>query len=147
MFLLDILPSWIFYSFFIIGIVLFAVSQFAAQIPFISKYGNAATLIALVMIILGIFFIGAEFNQSKWEKREAVLEQKIASFESAQPIINEVVVTQFIDRPIEVIKKETTELIKKVPVIITKEIDTSCKITEDIIRLHNDAASSTEILF
>lgn len=147
MFLLDILPSWVFYSIFLVGLGLFGISQFAAQIPFISKYGNAASLISVIMLIVGIFFIGAEFNQEKWEKRVEEKEKRIAILEQSSKIINEVVVEKYIEKPVKEIQEVTKVIVKKIPQVITKEVDSSCKIPQEVIKLHNEAVDAQVHLF
>ncbi len=139
MFILEFLPTWVFYAFTIVGMLLFGVSFFASKFPIIGEYGMAAQILAVVLLVFGLYFSGASNNQEIWESRVEKLNNKILALENEQYKINEVIVEKFIDRPIEVVTKHTETIIKKIPQIITKEIDSQCVIPKEAVDLHNEA--------
>lgn len=139
MFILSFIPTWLFYFITVAGIGLFCVSLFASQIPVVKQYGLAAQILAGFLIIFGIYFIGASDNQTIWEEKVAKLERKMQDLENVQPIINEVIKREYIDKPIEVITERTKTIIQKIPQVITEEVDNRCMIPRSVVELHNEA--------
>lgn len=140
MFIVNFVPTWIFYLICIVGIIIFYVSQFAGQLPFIKQYGILAAMISVPLILISAFFIGANFNEDIWKMKTMQLEKEIAVMKSEQLMANTKLTIEYIDRPVEVIKEKTKVILTKIPTIITKEIDSKCEIPLTVIDLHNEAA-------
>lgn len=147
MFLLEFLPTWVFYLSVVIGMLLFGVSFFASKLPVVGQYGMAAQILAVVLLIFGLYFSGASNNQEIWEGRVERLNNEIVKLENKQYKVNEVIIERFVDRPIEVITKHTETIIKKIPQIITKEIDSQCVVPKVAVDIHNEALELSVDLF
>ena len=72
------------------------------------------------------------------------MEVKIAKQEVVAAEITPEVITKYIDR-VKIVEGKTHEIIKKVPVYITKESDDKCTINNGFVSLHNSSASQTKI--
>lgn len=139
MFLLEILPSWIFYLVTALGLGLFVICQFASQVPLIKQYGIAAQSASILLILVGGYFVGANSNQEIWEDRVYKVENEMVVLSKLQPETNKIIVKEYIDRPVEVVTKHTEVIVKKIPHIITKEVDKKCEIPFSVIEIHNEA--------
>ena len=142
MILLSWLPDWIFYvSTFagVIGTVL--VISFGGLIPVQYKLG--LQIISVFLLSIGLFFIGAISNEESWQLKVKEMESKVAKQEVAASEITTEVITKYVDR-VKIVEGKTHEIIKKVPVYITKESDDKCTINNGFVSLH-DHASKNEV--
>ena len=143
MFLLNFLPEWIFYALSLVGIIgTVLIISFGGLIPVQYKLGLQITFVFLLAI--GLFFIGAISNEEKWQLKVKDMEIKIAQQEAAASEITTEVITKYVDR-VKIVEGKTHEIIKKVPVYITKESDDKCTINTGFVSLHNSSASQTKI--
>ena len=143
MILLSWLPDWIFYvSAFagVIGTVL--VMVFGGLIPIQYKLG--IQILSVFLLAIGLFFIGAISNEEQWKLKVNEMEVKVAKQEVAAAELTTEVITKYVDR-IKIVEGKTREIIKKVPVYITKESDDKCAINNGFVSLHNSSASQTKI--
>lgn len=147
MFILDIIPTWVFVVVLFLGIMLFVVSQLTSKFPFIGKYADAALYCSLPVVIASSMLLGASGTQNYWNDIKDEAETKMVILEKDQIETNLKIVTQYIDKPVEVIVERTNTIIQKIPQIITKEVDQECKIPIQVIDLHNEAALVPEELF
>ena len=143
MFLLNFLPDWIFYASTFVGIIgTVLLILFGKLIPVQYKLGLQITFVFLLAI--GLFFIGAISNEESWQLKVKEMEVKVAQQELAASEITTEVITKYIDR-VKIVEGKTHEIIKKVPVYITKESDDKCTINNGFVSLHNSSASQTKI--
>ena len=143
MILLSWLPDWIFYvSAFagVIGTVL--VMVFGGLIPIQYKLG--IQILSVFLLAIGLFFIGAISNEEQWKLKVNEMEVKVAKQEVAAAELTTEVITKYVDR-VKIVEGKTREIIKKVPVYITKESDDKCAINNGFVSLHNSSASQTKI--
>jgi uncharacterized protein YjfI (DUF2170 family) len=89
-----------------------------------------------VIITVLIFFTGYFFNNYQWERKIKNLEQKVEIVELKSEIVNTVIVKEYIDVPVEVVREKTRNLIKNVYIPI--EVDRQCEIPNDVVKLHNE---------
>lgn len=140
MFLLNFLPEWIFYALSLVGIIgTVLIISFGGLIPVQYKLGLQITFVFLLAI--GLFFIGAISNEEKWQLKVKDMEIKIAQQEVAASEITTEVITKYVDR-VKIVEGKTHEIIKKVPVYITKESDDKCTINNGFVTLINMAATN-----
>jgi hypothetical protein len=143
MILLSWLPDWIFYiSAFagVIGTVL--VISFGGLIPIQYKLG--IQIISVFLLAIGLFFIGAISNEEQWKLKVNEMEVKVAKQEVAAAEITTEIITKYVDR-VKIVEGKTHEIIKKVPVYITKESDNKCTINNGFVSVFNSSASQTEV--
>ena len=101
--------------------------------------GIAALVVATVVMA---FFQGKDHERKIWLLKPAAAEKKISDLESKQPVINEVIVTQYVDRIRYVDRIKVQERVVKE--FITVEADQNCTINNGFVTLHNAAAIPIE---
>jgi hypothetical protein len=142
MFMLDWLPQWMFYMFIPAGITgLIIASTIGKLLPM--KYQLLLKLISVSACAFGLFMVGAINNENVWQLKVKELETVIAKQELAAAEVTTEVITQYVDR-VKIVEGKTHEIIKKVPVYITKESDDKCVINNGFVSLH-DYASKNEV--
>jgi hypothetical protein len=143
MILLSWLPDWIFYASAFAGVIgTVLVISFGGLIPIQYKLG--LQIISVFLLAIGLFFIGAISNEEQWKLKVNEMEVKVAKQEVAAAELTTEVITKYVDR-VKIVEGKTREIIKKVPVYITKESDDKCAINNGFVSLHNSSASQTKI--
>ena len=142
MFLLTWLPQWIFYILIPSGVtgLLFSFTigkLLPLQYQLLIKFTSAGIL------AFGLFMVGAISNEDIWQLKVKEMETAIAKQELAAAEVTHEVITQYVDR-VKIVEGKTHEIIKKVPVYITKESDDKCTINNGFVSLH-DHASKNEV--
>ena len=143
MFFLTMLPEWLFYASAFAGVIgTVLVMVFGGLIPIQYKLG--IQILSTFLLAIGLFFIGAISNEEKWQLKVNEMEVKVAKQEVASAELTTEVITKYVDR-VKIVEGKTREIIKKVPVYITKESDDKCTINNGFVSLHNSSASQTKI--
>ena len=143
MILLSWLPDWIFYASAFAGVIgTVLVISFGGLIPIQYKLG--LQIISVFLLAIGLFFIGAISNEEQWKLKVNEMEVKVAKQEVAAAELTTEVITKYVDR-VKIVEGKTREIIKKVPVYITKESDDKCTINNGFVSLHNSSASNNEV--
>ena len=143
MIILSLLPDWIFYASAFAGVIgTVLVISFGGLIPIQYKLG--LQIISVFLLAIGLFFIGAIYNEEQWKLKVNEMEVKVAKQEVAASELTTEVITKYVDR-VKIVEGKTREIIKKVPVYITKESDDKCTINNGFVSLHNSSASQTKI--
>ena len=96
----------------------------------------------IVLTVIMAFFQGKDHERKIWELKLKESQLIIAELESRQPIINEVVVTQYVDRIRYIDRIRIQE--KLVREYITIEADQNCTINNGFVTVHNSAAIPME---
>lgn len=86
MFLLSILPDFVFHLVVLVGVVGVVAANFLGFIPFVSTYKTPIQLAAIVALVVGAYFEGGMSVQAYWEGKVAEAEKKVLEkqVESAQ---------------------------------------------------------------
>ena len=143
MFLLNLLPDWVFYASVFVGVIgTVFVMVFGVIIPLPYKLG--LQILSLFLLVAGTFFVGGISNQAEWQLKVKQMEVEIAKKEIEAEQISHEVITKYVDR-VKIVEGKTNEIIKKVPVYITKESDDKCIINSGFVSLHDASASQTKI--
>ena len=142
MWILSWLPDWIFYVLTLVGITGLVIAfTIGKLIPI--EYQLAVKFISTGACAFGLFMIGAISNEDVWQLKVKEMETAIAKQELAAAEVTHEVITQYVDR-VKIVEGKTHEIIKKVPVYITKESDDKCTINNGFVSLH-DHASKNEV--
>ena len=111
----------------------------------IIKYGLVGLAIA------GSGYLGYSYSSAKWqnkfdemEKQRLQLLAEVKDLEIKAANVSVKVVTKYVDRYITV-TKQGEEIIREIPVYITKESDTKCDIPTGFVLIHNAAATNTKV--
>ncbi len=142
MFILELLQgwTWLLYVIALLGAFAFSITFFGSKIPYIGEYASAAQIISVFLLVVSVYFIGADAEHDAWQSKVDKLENDMLVLKNTQQVVNEIIVEKYVDRPIEVITKHTETIIQKIPQVITKEVDAKCIIPNTVIELHNEAA-------
>ena len=140
--ILQLLPDWIFYAILGMGLVGLVVTYFLRFIPIpaIFIYKTPIQLASIVMIALGVYMSGVIANEQKWKDRVAELEKQYAESQVKSEKVSTEVVTKYITKR-EVIREKGEEQIRYIDREITKYNEV-CKLPKEVITLHNEAAKA-----
>jgi hypothetical protein len=146
MFLLNFIPDafllWIVNTILIAGIigtvVAFFFGFFVRYLPWIAPYRMMLQIVALVLLIAGVYFKGGVGVEMTWRARVADMEAKVAKAEAASKNANDNIKTVYVDK-VRVVKETQVVVQEKIKTVEVK-IDSQCKITSDTVDILNDAA-------
>ena len=146
MFLLNFIPDafliWIVNAILIAGIigtvVAFFFGFFVRYLPWIIPYRMLLQIVALVLLIAGVYFKGGVGVEMSWRARVADMEAKVAKAEAESKTANEKIKTVYVDK-VRVVKETQVVIQEKIKTVEVK-IDSQCKITTDTVDILNDAA-------
>ncbi len=150
MWILQWLPSWIFYAILAIGLIGFLVTYLLKFIPIpgLYMYKTPVQIVSMIMIALGVYMSGAISNEEAWQARVKELEAKMAAAEAegakeTVKIVEKVVTQQ------KVVKEKGDEVIKYIEKEVVK-YDTKflpggeCEIPKEFVKSLNEAAKPPE---
>lgn len=137
MFFLKLIPESVFHLMFIGGLAGLVISQFVRIIPIAARLG------CIVAVLIATYMQGGINVQRDWEAKVAAMQVEMAKREAEAANATVKTVTEYVDK-VTVIKEKGDEIIKEVPVYITKESDSKCVIPNSFVMLH-DSASKGEV--
>ena len=143
MWILDWLPFWVFHLTVLVGLAGLAASLVLKFIPFISTYQLPIQVASIAVLVFGVYMEGGIATQEKWEAKVAEVKLEMAKKETASAEVTTKVVTKYINK-VQIVKEKGNEIIKQVPVYITKDADTKCDVPTGFVMLH-DSASRNEV--
>jgi len=152
MWILKWLPDWIFFATFLLGIVgliaTYLVKFLAKFIPPLYIYKTPIQLVSIVMIVVGVFMIGAIHNNNEWEARVEELKAKVKVAEEKSQQVNKEIVTKLVTKN-KIIKEKGDEVVKYIDREVVK-YDTKflpgneCEIPKEFIQAINKAAETSK---
>lgn len=150
MWILQWLPSWIFYAILAIGLIGFLVTYLLKFIPIpgLYMYKTPVQIVSMIMIVVGVYMSGSIANEEAWQARVKELEAKMAAAEAegakeTVKIVEKVVTQQ------KVVKEKGDEVIKYIEKEVVK-YDTKflpggeCEIPKEFVKSLNEAAKPPE---
>jgi hypothetical protein len=143
MWILDWLPFWVFHLTVLVGLVGLAASLVLKFVPFISTYQLPIQVASIAVLVFGVYMEGGIATQEKWEARVAEVKLEMSKKETASAETTTKVVTKYINK-VQIVKEKGNEIIKQVPVYITKDADAKCDVPTGFVMLH-DSASRNEV--
>lgn len=142
MWLLNLLPDWIFYAILAIGTIGLLLLKFTPFIPVL--YRTAITPVLFLFVVFGIFMSGSIYASKDWIARVKEMEAKVAIVEQQSKEENVKIVTKIVKKT-ELVRERGQDIIKYVDREVTK-YDTKflpggeCDIPKEFIKSMNDAA-------
>ena len=143
MWILDWLPFWVFHLVVLVGLAGLIGSLVLKFIPFISTYRLPIQVAAIATLVFGVYMEGGIATQEKWEAKVAEVKIEMAKKETASAETTVKVVTKYVNK-VQIVKEKGNDIIKQVPVYITKDADTKCDVPTGFVVLH-DSASRNEV--
>jgi hypothetical protein len=105
-------------------------------------YKTPIQLVSIALVVIGVYMSGAISNEEAWLARVAELEVKVAQAEAKSAQENTKIVEKIVFKD-KIIKEKGDTIIKYVVDEIIK-YDNQCKIPQEFIKAHNDAAGSVK---
>lgn len=136
MWILQFLPSWLFYLTLVAGIAAVVVVKFIKFLPHaqLVQIGGAA------VAVFSVFMIGAISNNDAWLARVQELEAKVAKAEAQSAQVNTDIVEKTVVKT-QVIKQRGQDIVKYVDREVIK-YDANCVIPQEFVTAHNRAAEA-----
>jgi cell division septum initiation protein DivIVA len=138
MFLLNLLPDFVFHLMVIFGLLGIIASQFFSFIPFISSYTTPIKIISIILLVVGVWFEGAINNNESWKQKVAELEVKVANAETLSAETN-LKLQENLNEKTKVIYDKKNETIKE----ITKYVHDDCRLSNVAVSLHNSSSQNS----
>lgn len=139
MWIIDFLPSWLFYATLVMGVVGIGLSYFLGAIPIINKYKLPLQIVSIFIAVISVWYIGGNTVEEKWLARVKELELKVAEAEVKSGKVNTVIQQKVVTK-IKVVK-EKVEVVKREIQIQKEIINADCKLSETAIDLYNKAVA------
>lgn len=103
-------------------------------------------LLGILAFIAAVFvsglITGREQVQDDWDAAKNKQVAQVATVKVEQAEATTQVVTQYVDR-VQVVRQKGADIIKEVPVYVTKEADSGCVVPRGFARLHDAAAAGS----
>lgn len=133
MWILNFLPSWIWSLLIAVGVI----SLLAGWL--VKLYQLPLQLLGVVAIVTGVWFVGAEYNNSIWQAKIKDLEDKVKIAESKSNETTEKIVYKTKEKIFVV--KQAVDVVRKEIEIQKEIINEGCKLNPTAITLYNNAVN------
>ena len=150
MFLLSLIPEWLL-SFavniiIIAGVTSIAVSIFfeffTRYIPWAAPHKILLQIVGIILLMTGVYFKGGVDMEIKWRDRVAKMEAKVALAEAESKLASSKVQLKIVEKT-RYVKENQIRIEQKIDDAKVK-IDSQCKISPEVIDIHNNAAKRAE---
>ncbi len=135
MWILQFLPSWIFYLLLFAAVIVFLVTKFVAILPQTKLIQTAS----IAVVIISVYMIGAISNNDAWLSRVKDLEVKVAEAEAKSATVNTEIVQKIVTKT-QVVRERGETVVKYID-RETVKIDERCTIPPEFVEAHNKAAT------
>jgi hypothetical protein len=146
MWLLSLLPDWVYHLITIAGVLGLIAAWVLKFIPFVSTYRLPIQVGSVIAVLFGVWMEGGIVNEAKWQARVKELEEKVAVAEAQSKETNTKIVTKVITKT-QIVRTRGQDIVKYVDREIVK-YDTKfapggvCEIPQEFIKAHNDSAEA-----
>ena len=144
MWILEWLPSWIFYGILFLGLIGFLITYLLKFIPIgaLYVYRTPIQIVSVILIVIGVYMAGSIANNEAWEAKVNEVQAKLAEAEArgaieTVKIVEKVVVQQ------KVIKERGKDIVQYVDREVVK-FDNKCEIPPAFVEVHNKAAEKIQ---
>lgn len=142
MWLLSIIPTWVYHLFLVVGIAGLLASLFLSFIPFVTKYSIPLKLISVGIIVMGVWFEGLNYANDYWKLKSAELEIQLATAQAKAAEVNTQIVEKIVVKH-KIIKEKSDVIAQKIE-SRRDAINAECKLSDDAWVLYN-AATQNEV--
>jgi uncharacterized membrane protein len=148
MFILSILPEWVFHAITIAGILGTVVGFVLGMIPVIKTYIIPIRVIGILLLSLGLYLEGGLADYKAWELKVKEVEAKLAEAELKSAKENTKIVTKVITKT-QIVRTRGQDIVRYVDREIVKYDEKFakggiCEIPKEFIKAHNDAAEAVK---
>lgn len=140
MFLLSILPDFVFHLILIVGLLGLGASFVLKFIPFVAQYKVPIQVASGILIALGVYMEGAISNQAWWKARVAEAELRVKEAEAKAAEANGKIEYKIVEKTkvVEVVDRKVQQQIRE----IAAKMDQRCYVIPEANTIHNDAATA-----
>lgn len=147
MWILHFLPDaailWFCNILLLVGTALTVAGFFAHRIPLVWRYQLPFKVLGIALLVLGVFFRGGYAVETEWRARVAEVEAKVAAAEQAAKDANDKLDKRGTAK-VKVIREKAIVVKQYIDREVTK-YDATCKIPNEVVRVHNAAAKNEAI--
>lgn len=112
-------------------------------IPALAPYYHIGQIVSAILLVAGVYFKGGYSTEMLWRERVQEMEAKMAEIRAESGKVNTEIKEKIIYRD-KIIRLAGETLIERVDNVITVEKD--CKIPQEAIDVHNEAAKMNKII-
>ena len=148
MFILSILPEWVFHAITNAGVLGTVVGFVLGMIPVIKTYIIPIRVISILLLSFGLFLEGGLADYAVWEAKVKEVEAKLAEAELKSAKENTKIVTKVITKT-QIVRTRGEDIIRYVDREVIKYDEKFakggiCEIPQEFIKAHNDAAEAAK---
>lgn len=142
-FLLSILPEFVFHLIVLIGVVGVVAANFLGFIPFVYMYKTPIQLVAIVALVIGAYFEGGISVQGYWENKVSEAEKKVLEKQVESAEANTKVQYVYIEKTkvVHENKKQALDSVAK----NASAMDAKCTIIPEVNTILNAAAKNKKV--
>ena len=137
--LIALMPKWLIIAFIVVGVLGILAAMFVNKITFIKQYNLPITLVAVVLLVSGVYLQGALAYKESTDLAVAKLEKKLAEAEAKSAQTNTEIVEKIV-KDTEVIRLKGKTITEYVDREVVK-YDNKCELPKEVIDAHNAAAT------
>lgn len=143
MWIVQVMPNWVFHTLLAVGILGTIAGFVLGMIPLIKKYSMPIRIISPMILALALLLEGALLDNQVWQMRVLEMETKLAKAEAEAEKANSKISDKVSKKQqkIVVYQKGRTEYITR----YVKQYDETCKIPNEVVKVHNSAAKNEEL--
>ena len=141
MWIVSLLPTWVFTLSIIISVLGIIATFLVKFIPFLYRYVVPLQIAFIVLLVFGIYFKGAADTNDKWQVKVKELEAKVVVAEEKARTATSKIEYVFLDRVQKV--KDVQVVIQEKLKDVTVNIDSKCRVAPEALGLVNSAARNT----
>ena len=127
-------PDWAWPALVVAALIMLLVTA----VPLLKPYKLPLQLTGAAALVVGLFACGMWYADSTWQQAARELQAKVAIAEAQSQQVNGAIKERVVTK-LEVVKVRGEEITKYIDREVTK-YDTTCKIPEEFVVIHNRAA-------
>jgi hypothetical protein len=138
MWILSILPDWVFHAIFVVGLLGTITGFVLGMIPLVQRYIIPIRVISILVLLVGTWLEGGLSDSKEWQLRVKEMEAKVAEAEAKSATENVKIVEKVVNRT-QIVRERGKDII----VQIDRDrvvLDSNCVIPKEFIAIHNKAA-------
>ena len=139
--LIELLPNfagWIIHIVTLIGVLGMIASFVLNFVPFVTQYRLIIQIVACIFLIFGVYNMGALSEGQAWQSKVDAVQHKLDVAQKKSSDLNVQLIEEQVDSHMK--QAQIDSLNKKYLDSIRAKVDQDCKIDNNVIMLHNNAA-------
>jgi peptidoglycan hydrolase CwlO-like protein len=143
--ILGFIPNFAWFTLFIISFLVLVLARFLNKIPGFYLYSGYIKILSTIAIIISVWFIGYNYNETKWQTEIQQTKQKIEVLEQKNKDLSNTLETKSQEKIVE-IQEKTRNVIKFVEKQVfqdkevIKYVESCPKLPDAVLEAHNRAA-------